>query len=189
MQTLTPLVAKSKEGTYESSLEPVEHCNLLISVSPATGIVEYTEAQGRPVKEVRAQHRGWVSLALLLLSPFIAYALWWLYCVLHERYVTYQHVQWLTNFYLKHAPEVSLHTDLAVLLLLIVLFWFAQSDHSVFVMLLNSQKLKDPQYVDRTLRKYKDKMFLLWRGLEKTYKVRVAPPFSIVDSAAGGIEL
>jgi hypothetical protein len=38
------------------------------------------------------------------------------------------------------------------------------------------------------MKKYEGRMFLLWRGLEKTYKVKWAPPFSIVEDTAG-IEL
>ncbi len=63
--------------------------------------------QGRTVSEVRTSHRSWISLALLLLSPFILYGLFILYGDLSARYTAYQHVQWLTDFYVKNAPEVS----------------------------------------------------------------------------------
>jgi len=46
------------------------------------------------------------------------------------------------------------------------------------------QKLADPDYVARTVAKYKGRMFLLWRGLERTYKVKWQPPHSILDSGA-----
>lgn len=100
-------MAKDANNKYLTCLEPVEHCQLVVSINPATGICEYTEVQGRPVRDVKTAHWSWISLALLLLSPFIGYALWCLYCILHERYVSYQHAQWLTQFYLKHAPEVN----------------------------------------------------------------------------------
>ncbi len=107
MQTLTPLVAKDAQNKYVACLEPVEACNLLLTVNPSTGVLEYTEAQGRTVREVRSQHWSWISLAVCLLAPFILYALYLLYLVLHEKYTVYQHVQWLTDFYVKNAPEVS----------------------------------------------------------------------------------
>ncbi len=43
------------------------------------------------------------------------------------------------------------------------------------------QKLKDPQYVGRTLAKYKGRMFLLWRALERAYKVKWQAPHSVLD--------
>jgi hypothetical protein len=51
--------------------------------------------------------------------------------------------------------------------------------------------LKDPAFVPRTLAKYKGRMFLLWRGLERTYKIKWHPPHSIVDdsSSVGGPRL
>jgi hypothetical protein len=31
------------------------------------------------------------------------------------------------------------------------------------------------------IEKYKDKMFLLWRNLEKTYKVKISPPYGVIE--------
>ena len=36
--------------------------------------------------------------------------------------------------------------------------------------------------LDDTLERYKGKMFVLWRKLEKTYDVKVPPPERILDS-------
>jgi hypothetical protein len=36
--------------------------------------------------------------------------------------------------------------------------------------------------VARTIAKYKGRMFLLWRNLERTYRVKWAPPSSIVEA-------
>jgi len=45
------------------------------------------------------------------------------------------------------------------------------------------QKLQgDPTYVARTVEKYKGRMFLLWRSLERSYQVKWPPPHSILDS-------
>lgn len=33
----------------------------------------------------------------------------------------------------------------------------------------------------RTIAKYKGRMFLLWRALERTYKVKWQPPHSVLD--------
>jgi hypothetical protein len=44
------------------------------------------------------------------------------------------------------------------------------------------QKLEDPKLVEDTLLRYKDKLFVLWRKLEKTYDVKVTPPQRIMDS-------
>jgi hypothetical protein len=44
------------------------------------------------------------------------------------------------------------------------------------------EKLSDPAYVARTVHKYRGKMFLLWRGLERTYEVKWPAPHSILDS-------
>ncbi len=59
------------------------------------------------MSEVRTSHRSWISLILLLLSPFILYGLFVLYGDLSAKYAAYQHVQWLTDFYVKNAPEVD----------------------------------------------------------------------------------
>jgi len=44
------------------------------------------------------------------------------------------------------------------------------------------QKLEDPKLVEDTLARYKDKLFVLWRKLEKAYDVKFPPPQRIVDS-------
>lgn len=38
------------------------------------------------------------------------------------------------------------------------------------------EKLSDPQHVRNTIAKHKDKMFLLWRQLQKTYNVKWVAP-------------
>jgi hypothetical protein len=35
--------------------------------------------------------------------------------------------------------------------------------------------------VERTLRKYEGKLFVLWRQLEKAYKVKWSPPATILE--------
>lgn len=42
-------------------------------------------------------------------------------------------------------------------------------------------KLKDMALIEKTLVKYKDRMFVLWRSLERTYNVKVKKPYGIVD--------
>ena len=42
-------------------------------------------------------------------------------------------------------------------------------------------KLKDGALIEKTLVKYKDKMFVLWRTLERTYNVKIKKPYGIVD--------
>ena len=45
------------------------------------------------------------------------------------------------------------------------------------------QKLEEsPQLVADTLSRYRGKLFVLWRKLEKSYDVKFAPPQRIVDS-------
>lgn len=44
------------------------------------------------------------------------------------------------------------------------------------------QKLEDANLVEDTLARYKDKLFVLWRKLEKAYDVKFPPPQRIVDS-------
>jgi len=43
------------------------------------------------------------------------------------------------------------------------------------------EKLKDPKFVTKLADKYADNMFVLWRQLEKSYKVKWKPPTSIID--------
>jgi hypothetical protein len=48
------------------------------------------------------------------------------------------------------------------------------------------QKLEgDSELVEKTLRKYGKDMFLLWRKLEKTYKIKWKPPATILDDDQG----
>jgi hypothetical protein len=44
-----------------------------------------------------------------------------------------------------------------------------------------SQKLQEEGFVEKTLRKYEGKLFLLWRQLEKAYKVKWSPPATILE--------
>ena len=50
-----------------------------------------------------------------------------------------------------------------------------------------SQKLTDPDYVERTVRKYKGRMFLLWRGLKRTYNVDFPAPSSILEGVGSDL--
>eukprot|EP01038_Epipyxis_sp_PR26KG_P009324 gene9324-12562_t len=133
----------------------VESCQCVIQADPHTGQILVTETKGISTNEKRQIHLRYLQLILLLLLPFFAIAGYYLlgYCM--EQYETYQHMNWLKDFYAKNAPE----------------------------------KLSDPTYVARTIKKYKGKMFLLWRALEKTYKVKWTPPASIVDGNGNTIEL
>lgn len=45
------------------------------------------------------------------------------------------------------------------------------------------QKLQDPNMVENTLARYKGKLFVLWRKLEKAYEVKFPPPQRILDNS------
>mmetsp|Transcript_23753 Transcript_23753/g.34830 ORF Transcript_23753/g.34830 Transcript_23753/m.34830 type:complete len:141 (+) Transcript_23753:1850-2272(+) len=47
------------------------------------------------------------------------------------------------------------------------------------------QKLEDPQMIERTLTKYKENMFVLWRQLERAYGIKWKPPTTIIDNDDG----
>lgn len=49
------------------------------------------------------------------------------------------------------------------------------------------QKLVDPTYVERTVRKYEGRMFLLWRGLKRTYGVDFPAPSSILEGVGSDL--
>lgn len=65
-------------------------------------------------------------------------------------------------------------------------FWLLKS-YQLYYSSFCAQKLKDPQYVARTISKYEGRMFQLWRGLERTYKVKWQPPQSILDSSSSSL--
>jgi hypothetical protein len=45
------------------------------------------------------------------------------------------------------------------------------------------EKLKtDPLFIQKVMDKNKKQMFVLWRKLEKTYSVKWAPPYSIIEN-------
>jgi len=71
--------------------------------------------------------------------------------------------------------------------------WYATRQHSLWLTEFYAQhapeKLKDPAYVARTVHKYRGKMFLLWRGLERTYDVKWPAPHSILDTGSMASEL
>eukprot|EP01032_Pedospumella_encystans_P018831 gene18831-21426_t len=69
--------------------------------------------------------------------------------------------------------------------------WYVTRQHTAWLLDFYQknapEKLKDPQYVARTISKYEGRMFQLWRGLERTYKVKWQPPQSILDSSSSSL--
>lgn len=63
--------------------------------------------------------------------------------------------------------------------------WYVTSQHKAWLVGFYAanapEKLQDPEYIMKTLKKYEGKMFLLYRSLERTYQVKWHPPTSIVD--------
>jgi hypothetical protein len=111
LQDLTPLGLTSKASApllpgEARVLDPVDSCVVTISVSPHTGMVTASERKGKLLKHRRDDFWFWVHVclcilvvALLLSSPFL-FGYW------KERSAKAEHMKWLRDFYLKHAPEV-----------------------------------------------------------------------------------
>ena len=108
---MTPLGLISKASTpllpgEARVLDPVDSCVVTFSVSPHTGMVTASERKGKLLKHRRDDFWFWVHVcvcllvvALLLSSPFL-FGYW------KERSAKAEHMKWLRDFYLKHAPEV-----------------------------------------------------------------------------------
>ena len=64
--------------------------------------------------------------------------------------------------------------------------WYLTRQHTAWLVSFYQkhapEKLKDPEYVSRTIKKYKGKMFLLWRGLERTYSTKYPAPPSVLEN-------
>ena len=85
----------------------MEKCTVVFSLNPSTGLVVVSEQKGKLISDRSKDHwfllqivSSIVLLVLLLSSPF-------LYSYFRERSVTAEHIRWLRDFYLLHAPEVS----------------------------------------------------------------------------------
>jgi len=157
IKTLTPLAARLKTGAgregegpegEEGPQEPVDCCDLELSVDPATGLVKIVDSKGPRLSESRRLRQMWLALLLLVLLPSLLLLLWLAWGRLTDLYASRLQTQWLRDFYRTHAPD----------------------------------KLRaDPDLVSRTVHKYKGRMFLLWRKLEKAYKVKLAAPYGAVE--------
>ena len=64
--------------------------------------------------------------------------------------------------------------------------WYLSRQHTAWLVGFYQkhapEKLKDIDYVSRTIKKYKGKMFLLWRGLERTYSTKYPAPPSVLEN-------
>jgi len=150
--TTTTTAAAGAEGVGDAG-EALQSSTVNITIEPETGRVSMVLLKGPSVTESWSSYWRMVALVFILLLPFLLIGLYYAYSYGTDWYSTQQHISWLTDFYVKNAPE----------------------------------KLKDPAYVARTVKKYKGKMFLLWRALERTYEVKWPAPHSVLD--AGGGEL
>lgn len=125
---------------------------------PLAGLVKIVDSKGPTLTELQKVRQMWLMFLLLVLLPMLLILLWqgWTWVV--ELYAVRLQTHWLEDFYRANAPEVKERRSQLFL---------ASSLINWNVL----QKLSDPQYVARTIAKYKGRMFLLWRNLEKTYKV------------------
>lgn len=129
-------------------LDPVHSCTLSFHLNPHTNLVNVTENKGRLLKDVKAGRYLYMQIFGSCLFLLFLVALPFLIGAYRERSIHREHLEWLTDFYVLHAPD----------------------------------KLLDPNYVERTVVKYKGRMFLLWRGLKRTYNVDWPAPISILET-------
>eukprot|EP01041_Mallomonas_annulata_P000885 gene885-1717_t len=142
MTTVQPLVVKDSNGSDSLTTRRAAS----FKVDKLTGlVVVQLSADAKAISDVRRQR--WTLLAVLvgLVSLLCLVYFGINYSAMSAKR---ERVQWINDFYSKHAPE----------------------------------KLSDPKFATRLADKYADNMFVLWRSLEKTYKVKWTPPSSILQS-------
>lgn len=87
-------------------LDPVDSCVVTISVSPHTGMVTASERKGKLLKHRRDEFWFWAQVGLCVLTAALLLASPFLLGYWRERSAKVEHMEWLREFYLKHAPEV-----------------------------------------------------------------------------------
>ena len=87
----------------------MDRCTVTFTVSPHTGLVTANEKKGKLLSDRREEYWFWLQVSVCVISLILLVASPFLYGYFQERSVKAEHILWLKNFYLKHAPEVRRH--------------------------------------------------------------------------------
>lgn len=90
----------------ESTNEPVDACTLNISVDNRVGCVHVDARRGQSIKERLEVYRQIGNIVGVVIVILVCVALWFLYSHWQERSLYQAHIDWLTDFYQKNAPQV-----------------------------------------------------------------------------------
>ena len=136
------------------------------SLNESLGVIKIENSQQDSVRE-KSEAKGQIFRVILAIL-FVIFVIvgWYFYSLYQKNSVHEQNIEWLTEFYAKNAPQV-----------IFLNIYLLSSLICVYI-----QKLSEINFIENTLQKHEGNMFLLWRQLMKTYKVKWDPPASILDT-------
>jgi hypothetical protein len=95
-------------ATNEIQQLPVTWASLSIQLDASTGLVSATVVQGKTVSSIKRGHFWWIKFIMVLLVPVFLWMSYRLVGHVQQKRMESRHVDWLTDFYVKNAPEVCL---------------------------------------------------------------------------------
>ena len=182
----TPIGGKDIRPLHKDGVEVVGS-TLQLHIDPATGLVTYTDTKGKTLAEVNSDFWWWVQFFLAVLGILALLSSFFLFGHYQEWSLTRQHTAWLVGFYKKHAPDklndkeyvartIKVKTTVAMLA-----FYQSTTDDANFSFAFIFMFFIALLLLLLLFQKYQGKMFLLWRGLERTYNTKYPAPPSILE--------